>query len=338
VISSRRSAVTRMLLGLTISGLLLVLLLRTIDSEEVTRTLQEVNTGVFASLLLLHLIILILRVHRWQLIVEPRPLPSWRDRIVTGEAMFVGWFTDSALPLKAGELTRPWVYATRRGRSFVDVLGTVVLERLLDLLTLFALFTIAFSVLPGAAVPDWFATSAWAGAGLTAVGLVCTLALFRWGPRTLSPSTGDLSGLKTKLLATLVHFRRGLEVFKNPFRTIQVLGWTIGIWALETVALSWTLIACGAPFSGPTDPSALAASASQVVFSTLAVVLPQSPAGIGVDQWATILALRPFGIESSTATAVSIIDVTCVLFWVLPLGVIALLRNSSLRRKPQQDH
>jgi uncharacterized membrane protein YbhN (UPF0104 family) len=331
--SASRLALGRMLLGFVLSGLLLVLLLRAIDVGEVTNTLQEINTGTLASLLLIHLLILLLRVHRWQLIVEPETPPSWRARILTGQAVFVGWFTDSALPLKAGELTRPWVYAGRTGRRFADVLGTVVLERLLDLLTLFTLFTVAFAMLPGAAVPDWFTNIAWAGSGITALGLISTLALSWWGPQTLPPPSGNEGTLRRKVLNTLIHFRRGLKVFKSPFRTVHVLAWTIGIWALETAALSVTLIACGATFSGPADPSAIAASASQVVFSTLAVVLPQSPAGIGVDQWATILALRPFGIESSTATAVSIIDVTCVLFWVLPLGLVATLRSTSLGKK-----
>jgi hypothetical protein len=322
-----RTPVLRLLLGLSISAILLGLLAQTVDFDGVVEALQKVKTESLLPLLLLHLMILLLRIHRWQLIVEPKSESSWRRRFLIARAMFIGWFTDSALPIKAGELTRPWVYAQGTQRSFTDILGTVVLERVLDLLALASLFTLAFAALPGASVPTWFSDFAWVGALLTLLGLSSTFALFRWGPKQLSLERDTKPALKVRFLNTLVHFRQGLELFREPTRTLQVLGWTCLIWACETYTVSLTLLACGADFTGLTDPSVVAASASQVVVSTLAVALPQSPAGIGVDQWATILALRPFGIDAATATAVSIIDVFCVLAWVIPIGLIAILRR-----------
>ncbi|MEE2827605.1 MAG: lysylphosphatidylglycerol synthase transmembrane domain-containing protein [Myxococcota bacterium] len=318
----------RLLLGFALSTVLLVLLLHAVQIEKVMATLRSVRPDLLALLVLLHAVILGMRIQRWGLIVDGGSRPSWRRRRLVAEASLVGWFVDSALPLKAGEVARPWVYARSTGRSFLDLLGTVTLERVLDLMALAALFALAFGVLPGARLPDGFAQFAIFGFVASLGGFVAVLSLRRWGP-TEMPEFGDSPSIRVRALAAAVRFREGLGLFDRPALLARVVAWTTVIWVVETGAVALTLAACGVDLAWATGPSGLAASGSQVVISTVALGLPSAPTGIGVDQWATIFALRPFGVDDAVATAVSIVDIACVLIWVLPLGLLAVFRGSA---------
>ena len=284
------------------------LLLMTVPLRDLRATLLGIRLGPLVAVVAAHAAILVVRVRRWEWIVSTpaRPVPSR----AAWDAVFVGWFANFALPAKLGELARPWVYAQATGRPFTELLATVALERVLDLLALGALFWLAFAVLPGAeGVPLWFGRLATVGGVASVGGLLALAALRRFGPTE----------------GAVGRFRAGLDLFGRPAVLLRVLAITGAIWVAEVGAMVLTLVACGAV--EPEGLVRIAASASQVVVSTLAVAMPAAPGGIGVDQWATILSLRPFGVADASATAVSLVDMAAVMAWVVPIGLFAFLRR-----------
>lgn len=291
------------------SVLLLVLLLRVVPLAELRDALARVRLDVLAAVVLLHGGILVLRVRRWEWVVaQPEP-PGRLPSAAAWDAVFIGWFANFALPAKIGELARPWVYADATKRPFAAVLATVAFERVLDLLALGVLFWVAFAVLPGAdGLPDWFARFAGIGGLASLGGLLALGALWRWGPRD----------------GVVGRFREGLDLFSRPRSLIRALLLTAAVWAAELIGVVLTLVACGADVAGV---ARVAAAASQAVVSTLAVAVPAAPGGLGVDQWATILSLRPFGVDDAVATAVSLVDMAAVLAWIIPIGFLAFLRR-----------
>lgn len=295
---------------MVVSVLLLALLVRTVPMGDLVDTLLGIRLGPLGALVLLHGVVLVIRVRRWEWIVAVEPPAGLVPSSAAWDAVFIGWFANFALPAKVGELARPWVYSRATGRPFAEVLGTVALERVFDLLALGGLFWLAFGVLPGATgLPEWFPRFAELGGAASLGGLVGLGVLWRWGPKE----------------GTIGRFRAGLDVFGRPVALARVLALTAIAWAAEVIAVALTLIACGA--EGLEAAARFAASASQVVVSTLAVAVPAAPGGIGVDQWATIVALRPFAVLDEVATAISLVDMAAVLLWVVPLGVLAFGRR-----------
>jgi uncharacterized membrane protein YbhN (UPF0104 family) len=220
---------------------------------------------------------------------------------------------------------RPLVYARKTGTSFTKALAAVVFERALDLLALAALLGVALGMCPEVGLPPWSSTVAAIAMVAGIIGCSAYFLLRRWNPKEEDVGYG-LSPGRAKVRELALQLRAASVLLDHPPAVAQVLGGTALIWILEVVAVALTLAACGLDALWAFSPTGLAASGSQVVASTLAVTLPRGPAGIGTDQWASILALEPFGVSAATATAVSIVDVGCVLAWVIPFGILASLR------------
>jgi serine/threonine protein kinase len=306
---------TRLIVGSTISIVLLVLLVRFVDVGAVGRTLRDADRGPLLAALGLHIVILLLRVHRWLVIAEEGRPAARETRILALDAVFLGWFANFALPVKAGDLARPLLYSRGTGRPFPALLAAIAVERILDLLFLGAAFWLAIAVLPTPDLPDWVRWAA-IGAGGAALGAAGTLlAVRRYGAR---------------LTGAAARFREGLTLFDRPRVLARAAGWTGVVWGLEALAVSCLIAACGA------TPSASAAFVV-VVGITLAVAAPSAPGQLGVSQWVTLLVLAPYGVDADVAVAVSLLDTATVLFWVVPFGLVAMVRQSALRQPEVVD-
>lgn len=306
---------TRLTIGSIVSVVLLVLLVRFVDVDAVGRTLLAVDRAPLGAALGLHIVILLLRVHRWLVIAEEGRRPSRDLRILGMDAVFLGWFANFALPAKAGDLARPLVYSRGSRRPFSGVFAAIAIERILDLLFLGIAFWLAIAVLPTPELPAWVR---WAAGAAGAGALAAFTGLWgfrRWG---------------TPLTGIAARFRDGLALFDKPSVLGRAAGWTALIWGLEALAVSFLLAACGV------EPSASAAFVV-VVGITLAVAAPSAPGQLGVSQWVTLLVLAPYGVEGDVAVAVSLLDTATVLFWVVPFGLWAMVRQASGPATPDVD-
>ncbi len=297
---------TRLIVGSIVSVVLLVLLVRFVDLRAVGRTLLNADAAPLGAALALHIVILLLRVHRWLVIAEEGERVDRRLMVLGLDAVFLGWFANFSLPAKAGDLARPLVYARGSGRPFSGMLAAIALERVFDLLFLGVAFWLGIAVLPTPDLPAWVRLAATAAGAGALAGFVLLGALRRWG--------GGLSGIAAR-------FREGLALFDKPVVLARAGGWTAVVWVLEAVAAYLLIVACG-------GPATASAAVAVVVGITLAVAAPSAPGQIGVSQWVTLLVLAPYGIDSDVAVAVSLLDTATVLFWVLPFGLVAMVRRS----------
>jgi uncharacterized membrane protein YbhN (UPF0104 family) len=299
----------RMTIGAILSVVLVALLFTLVDVGAVGKTLANADPRPLAAALALHMVILLLRVHRWLVIAEEGRPPTRELRRLGFDAVFLGWFANFTLPAKAGDLARPAIYARGTGRPFSGLFAAIAIERVLDLLFLGFAFWLAIAVFPTPDLPGWVrlaATAAGVGALVAFVGLWL---LRRWG--------ANFTGIAAR-------FREGLRLFDHPRVMLEASAWTAMIWVLEAIAVSFLIAACGAP---PTASAAVVV----VVGITLAVAAPSAPGQVGVSQWVTLLVLAPYSVDAEVAVAVSLLDTATVLFWVLPFGFLAMLRRSALQ-------
>lgn len=129
---------------LSIGGFIFWLIYKDQNIGRITEVLRnEVNYFWVAISLFIGLLSHISRTIRWSLLIEPI---SHKPRFInTFNAVMVGYLMNLALP-RMGEVTRCGVMARYEKISFSKLLGTVVAERAVDMLSLlFLLMIVVFS-------------------------------------------------------------------------------------------------------------------------------------------------------------------------------------------------
>jgi len=118
---------------LALGILLLYFAFRGVAFDELAKTLQKVNFWWIGLSLLFAFISFFSRARRWMLLIEPLGFkPSFKN---TYHSLMVGYISNFALP-RLGELTRCVTLGNREKIPVDSLIGTVIVERVVDLLML----------------------------------------------------------------------------------------------------------------------------------------------------------------------------------------------------------
>jgi len=118
---------------LALGILLLYFAFRGVAFDELALTLQKVNFWWIGLSLLFAFISFFSRARRWMLLIEPLGFkPSFKN---TYHSLMVGYLSNYALP-RLGEVTRCVTLGNREKIPVDSLIGTVIVERVVDLLML----------------------------------------------------------------------------------------------------------------------------------------------------------------------------------------------------------
>ena len=238
------------------------------------------------------------RAVRWQLLFQPETRPPIGP---TTRATIVGQFFNSILPARAGEAARIVMLKQEAGTSRAESLGTAVAERIVDVLALLLLLLVTLPFLPEI---TWLKTVGAFALGLIAVVGVTTLVLRRFGHRPIRYLLRPLARIPaveeehTHRAAT--NIVAGLHVLERPERAGPAFLLTLVSWLLLSLSFWLTLLAF--------EPDlGYDAGILVLVTTTLSLVIPSLPAGVGVFEAAVLVALRPYGVEDSIALSYAVV-------------------------------
>ena len=225
---------------------------------------------------------------------------------------------NNTVPFRAGDALRVVAFRAQLKAPPLRVLGTLVLERLLDLVVLLAFFFAGVLGLPPGAVPGSVVAVA---AGLAGGSLVVLSALILLGPsasarvRALAAwpvlAARGWSEPVERMGTTLAE---ALNLLRTPARFTALLGLSIATWTLEGLVFA-TIARClatGAADAGPWLALAMA---------TLATSLPSSPGYVGTFDYFAVLGMVAYGAARQPAVAFAL-AVHAVLW--LPLTALGL--------------
>ena len=178
-----------------------------------------------------------LRAMRWQYLLAPVGHTSFNTAFRT---TIIGFAASALLPARAGEVIRPYLLARRERLSATAAFATIILERLLDLMTVLLLFA-AFVFLgaagvvadnPGELARVKFGGITAAGGALAALAVLFALAghperLGRW---TLSIQRVLPAALARGAARFAQTFAEGLAVMRQPARLIASLVLSFPLW------------------------------------------------------------------------------------------------------------
>lgn len=270
------------------------------------------------------------RALRWRSLFAPDRRPPLGD---VSNAMIVGYFFNNVLPARAGEAARIVVLNQRAGTPAVEVVGTVVVERLYDVVGILVIFFVAKPWLPHV---SWFGAAAVASIVLAALIVAAAIVLAVYGERPLLFVLSPLRRLRwfagdrlDHAVSELVH---GLSGLRNRNVALQAFVWTVAAWLLSALSAYFVMLAF--PSLHPT----FAAGVLVLVAVGLGMILPSPPAAVGVFEGAALIALSAYGLSHSQALPFALVlhAVNFVPFVVFGALVVHHNARRGLRARPTE--
>jgi uncharacterized membrane protein YbhN (UPF0104 family) len=282
-----------------------------VDPGQVLSRLDHANAALLAVALGVFYLTVAVRALRWRVLLAnvggqgcEAHLPS---TLRLARMVLVGSFANSITVGQLGDAYRAYLLKRAIGVSFATTLGTILVERLLDIVVLTAVLAGSALAVFGRSLPGAASDTLVAGLGLASLGVAGVFAL----PR-LRPLAERL--LPARMRAHYDAMARGVA---GSFRQVPLLVACTAIgWLVEGATLYLGASAVGASLSP------MAALLVAVLASLLGVV-SITPGGVGVTEAGIVLVLRALGVDPAAAGAVALFN-RIVNYWsITAVGLIA---------------
>jgi uncharacterized protein (TIRG00374 family) len=317
----------RLTLGILLAVLLLWLATRGVDSDALVSAMTHAKPLPLLLVVLLTVLMYVIRAMRWRLLWPALQKAPILDLFgITNIGFMAGLF----IP-RAGEVLRPYLASRRYGVGVSAGLASIVLERLIDLITVLSLLALYMFVLPRPAAErsDALMTTLRAGAGLAFVVALAGMAFLaalrvEGGParRLLDWSLGLLPvKLGFQVRGLVSSFISGLDVFgSSPAQWARLITESFALWVLIGGIIHLNSIAFG--FEIPFHTSFLI-----IAFLTVGVAIP-TPGMVGGFHASYTLALTAiYGMDQGQAVAAGVALHALQNLPVLILGIAFLGRE-----------
>ena len=302
-------------------GILAFLLTRVqIDVGAILSYVREANPLLLALAFLAFYATFPVRALRWRRLldnVEIETHEEGRKRqgiLALAEIIFLGWFANCIVPAKLGDAYRAYLLKINANVSFSTTIGTILAERIIDVVILFLLMLAATGLSFGRAIPGEVLVMMQIGLGLVVLVVVGLVSM-----RRLRPVIERL--LPERLHEQYAKFEHGTL---NSFRGLPILVALSSLaWLGEVVRLYLVTLSLGLNGVAP----------SVIVFVALAAALmttlPLTPAGLGFAEGAIVgvllLAARAGlapGMNEHAAASVALLDRGISYWSLIAIGLV----------------
>ncbi|KMY68299.1 hypothetical protein AAU61_00915 [Desulfocarbo indianensis] len=314
------------LLPMAFSALFLYLVFRRVEWGRLLETLRTLSYPLLAPVVAVYLLGFIPRAKKWQLILEHLKPVSLASCLGYS---FVGCAGNAVLPARLGELVRAFLCGRREGAAATAVLSTIVLERVLEVLSLMLLFSLTVWLTGRGELQTW----ALLGLG-ACLGLIALLFVMQRRGGWLVGLAGlvPAKGLRERLIDLAQRFLEGLAVVRAPGRLFLVLALGLAVYLIEGSSYWLLAMALGLKVS-------YVQSLFVLCFIFVGMLVPAAVGNIGPLQYFCVLGFSFFGVEDSAALVYSVF-LNAMLYVPALIGLICLARYGlsleSLRKQAPQ--
>ena len=271
------------------------------------RTLAHTSLPLFALAFAVYYLAFPIRAYRWRQLMHNAHHGSLQQQTIERcplweltQILYLSWFVNVVIPAKLGDVYRAYLARRRLGVTLSRTVGTILAERILDLVVQFSLLLITALLTFQAPLLSAHGSSIRLVLliGLALVVGACGVLVVVW--RT---AEGVLSVLPRPLHGMYRHFRQG-AVSSLGRHLPALVSQTVVIWLLEGAHLACILWAVGLATVG--FPPALFIVLGAAVLNTL----PLTPGGLGVVETFIVAILVVLAVPGgpSTGAAVVVLD------------------------------
>lgn len=315
-------------LGFGLSAASLALLASVVDWSDTERALGRADPAFLGLAVVFLLVSVAAKALRWRLLLPPVPD---RGRVRIYRILHIGFLLNNVLPMRLGDLARITMASRLKGIRIGHVLSSLLAERVADVLVLLLAFMVISFFLPISETAQSWLRVAWVGIGVGGA-LVVALFFVRGKLSSLPRPRNLLARLPgaTRISGESTSFAEGWRFVASRRNARAIVSWSVLAWG-AAFAINYMLIqslGIRAPF---------AVAILLTCTTNFAMLIPSSPAYIGVFHAAATFSLMPFGVDRGTALSFAILAhmVNVLPVSLLGAGFLLLGRDislSSLRR------
>ena len=343
----KKNITISLIIGMTISALALYLTFRNVPVADLWVYLISINYfWIFPAVLVL-LTSFVLRVFRWQVILESAGNVSFWQAF---HPLMIGFMINCILPGRVGEIARPAVLQKKENIPFSTGLATVAAERLFDVSILLILFSILLATVPIDPNLDIVfgkyhlnrETLVTVGGGTFKLLILLMVGILMVSfDRTRTAINRSImlipylfffskpefkKKIQKKFCEPIVNvvenFTSGFALVKYPSKIFICFGLSIFIWALA--AFSYYITAQGCP---GIELSFTEISAHMIIICFF-IALPSVPGYWGIWEAGGVFALVLFGVSSKDAAGYTLANHAIQIFPVMIVGLVSAMVTS----------
>ncbi|MGQ7869605.1 lysylphosphatidylglycerol synthase transmembrane domain-containing protein [Sunxiuqinia sp. sy24] len=312
---------------LAVGALLFWLVYKDQDVERLKSILKnDVNYWWVLLSLVLGLLSHVSRTIRWNLMIEP--LGKTPRTLNTFLAVMVGYLMNLVLP-RMGEISRCGVLSRYENMSFTQLIGTVVVERIIDVIMLL-LLTLTIIIGQFGQVIQFLDNNPEVKAQLS------NIAFSPWAVLIIAAIVTSLVFFRRRLLHTkalgkvrviLSNFSEGLRSFKGMKNKWAFLVHSVFIWVMYYLMLYVIFFS----FDFTSHLSAIA-GLTTFVLGSYGMVAPVQ-GGIGAWHFMVMQVLMVYGIDKADGMVFALLAHTSMMGMMIILGLISLLILPFINRR-----
>lgn len=320
----------KIIAGFVLSGLLTWLALRGTDLGEIANALGRVEMPALLWSIALTYLVLWLRSVRWRLLLGGVGPVSLRNVF---EASLLGYMINYILPIRVGELVRAYLVGTYGGFSRSAALATVMVERVIDVLSILVIFA---CISPFMALPDGHGQLLEILQGgafllsLVGIGALVMILVFRRHTELLTNLLvhwfGGIAPGIARQAWRISAFTEGLRWGRGYAALLWLGCLTLLIWVLTVAQI--LVLAQGMGLELPWIAGWLV-----LVALAVGVSLPSAPGMVGTFHYATLVVLLIYAVPRPEALSYAILLHAVSVVPVVALGLLyTWLGGMSLRK------
>ncbi len=304
----------RMLLGIVFSVVAAIAIVANVDWQTLREEFTTANYWWFIPSCLALIVSLWVRGMRWRQLLDRIPTPT-RMFYVTN----IGYFVNNVIPLRAGELARIYLASREEGITVMRSLSTALVERLMDILVVFAFALVALPFVEG---DNWLLAGGRSLAAIAVVG-ICGLFVLAAVHHIVMPIVNRFTERLPRFVQAIV---KQLDHFLVSIRDVGMQGWikaflwTFLIWTLSGLSM-YTMLFCFLPEASWVMGLIVMASVA------LGGSVPSAPAGVGLYEASAIAGLALFGVDTEIGLAYGILNHLMNFVVINIFGLIGLNRE-----------
>jgi glycosyltransferase 2 family protein len=290
-----------------------------INPQQTWAALRSANVLLLLAAFLVYYLSFPIRTLRWRILLQNVgytksngvKLPKFPKLL---EILYISWFANVIVPAKLGDLYRAYLLRKETDLPTSRTFGTVLAERLLDLIVLLLLFIPAVIISLHENLPSQLQTGLKVTLALVVLG-VAGLFVLRLFPTKIARLVPE------RFQGHYNHFQQGTLGSFRHVPTLSAL--TVAVWTCESsrfllVALAFNLIGG--------DPLHIVTAALFIALGeALLTVVPFTSGGIGLVEGGMLAMIALFSSNHNLAAAAILSDRAISLFSILIIGFIVFM-------------
>ncbi len=331
-----------LIIGVLISSLALYFAFRNVPFADLITYIGAFNYYWIIPSLGIALFTFVLRVIRWQIILESnKKIGFWH----AFHPLMISFMINSILPGRVGEFARPAILKKRDQIPFTTGLATVIAERVFDMGLLILFFLLVLSAVT--IDPDFDMayggyhlnrkTLEMIGIGMARLGILLMIGILLISIRPTRmiihqiinqvPSlfffSGDLFRQKiiTRVTEPLIgiteNIASGFTLLKSPKKVLLCLGLSFIIWFLGALSF-YTMM-----FGSPGLTLSFLEMAAVLIITCFFIALPSVPGFWGIWEAGGVFAMSLFGVAAKDAAGYALVNHVIQMAPVIIIGLIS---------------